>query len=351
MNTGAFSRWTIGQRILAAGAAVIALFLLVGVIAGLGFSRLESYARDRLRDDTVPGAVYMGVQTENAMRAHNRLVTAGIFAETDKRQQSLRSASERLAECEKAMAQYEAAITNDEDRRNFATLKERRAAYLVDFRKAADLLTTPGHDTEARAFIETAIEASWNSYRGQLVVMTKWNNDAIIATANAMVATAHRTLLVTAGSTGAILLVAAALGALIIRSTNRALRNIAGQLSEASSQVSSAADQVSSASQGLAQGSSEQAASVEETSASLEEISSMVKRNAENADHAPRRNKAAHSVSGASGTPSVWAWRQALSLAATAGSARARMAAACKAAFLAPASPMAKVATGTPPGI
>jgi methyl-accepting chemotaxis protein len=68
----------------------------------------------------------------------------------------------------------------------------------------------------------------------------------------------------------------------IIRSVNRILRRVAGNMTESAEQVASAATQVSSASQSLAQGSSEQAASLEETSSSSAEINSMSQKNAEN---------------------------------------------------------------------
>src|SRR5207249_9423570 len=54
---------------------------------------------------------------------------------------------------------------------------------------------------------------------------------------------------------------------------------------------------------------------------------------------------------GLSATASVWRARQRSSAAATAGSDSARMAAASSAALIAPALPMASVATGTPAGI
>ncbi len=79
---------------------------------------------------------------------------------------------------------------------------------------------------------------------------------------------------------------ALALGILISRSINKALRRIATGLSAGADQTASAAGQVSSASQSLAQGASEQAAALEETSSSMEEMSSMTTRNAENAEQA-----------------------------------------------------------------
>jgi len=76
---------------------------------------------------------------------------------------------------------------------------------------------------------------------------------------------------------------AMALGVLISRSINNALRRIADALGRGAEQTASAAVQVSSSSQSLAEGASEQAASLEETSASVQEMSSMTRQNASNA--------------------------------------------------------------------
>jgi len=80
--------------------------------------------------------------------------------------------------------------------------------------------------------------------------------------------------------------IAAVLGFITIRSTNKALKEIATQLNDASTQVAAAAAQVASASETLAQGASEQASSLEETSATLEELTSQTKRNTESASAA-----------------------------------------------------------------
>ncbi len=79
---------------------------------------------------------------------------------------------------------------------------------------------------------------------------------------------------------------ALALGILISRGINTALRRIADNLGGGAEQTASAANQVSSASQSLAQGASEQAAAIEETTSSVEEMSSMTKQNAGNATEA-----------------------------------------------------------------
>src|SRR6185312_11732678 len=82
---------------------------------------------------------------------------------------------------------------------------------------------------------------------------------------------------------------------------------------------------------------------------------------ADNADHAARRDGFQQTLDlahlgdlmalGIWATERVCLARQALSRASSPASLSAKMAAACSAAFLAPASPIANVATGTPPGI
>ncbi len=81
-------------------------------------------------------------------------------------------------------------------------------------------------------------------------------------------------------------LVAMALGFVISRGINRAMRSIAASLGSGAEQTTAAAAQVAQSSQSMAEGASEQASSLEETSASLEEITAMTRQNADNAGQA-----------------------------------------------------------------
>jgi methyl-accepting chemotaxis protein len=81
-------------------------------------------------------------------------------------------------------------------------------------------------------------------------------------------------------------LISVALGLLITRGINAALKRLADALGNGAEQVTSASGQVSSASQQLAEGASEQASSLEESSAALEEMASMTRQNADNANKA-----------------------------------------------------------------
>ncbi len=89
-------------------------------------------------------------------------------------------------------------------------------------------------------------------------------------------------------SAGSILCVIAAmaLGILISRGINVALKRIAAALGNGAEQVSSASGQVSSASQQLALGASDQASSLEESSAAMEEMAATTRDTASNAARA-----------------------------------------------------------------
>jgi methyl-accepting chemotaxis protein len=83
-----------------------------------------------------------------------------------------------------------------------------------------------------------------------------------------------------------VLLLAAIVIFLLVRSIVKPINRIVTGLRQGSEQVAAGADEVSSSSQSLAEGAGEQAASIEETSSSMEEMSSMTKQNAGNARQA-----------------------------------------------------------------
>jgi methyl-accepting chemotaxis protein/methyl-accepting chemotaxis protein-1 (serine sensor receptor) len=82
------------------------------------------------------------------------------------------------------------------------------------------------------------------------------------------------------------IVIAAALGVLVVRSITGSMHELVQEIANGAEQVSSAATQIAGASQSLADGTSQQAASLEETSASTEEINSMARRNSENSHSA-----------------------------------------------------------------
>ena len=277
--------WTIGKRIITGGTILIALLLIVGGIAITSLRSLAHFASASLRDDAIPGIVNCSDLAVYNLRGHVRALMAGHQTDPAQRDESIAQAAENSAKVSEAMTKYEAAISRDDDRRNFEGLKQKRE----DYRSARDAYLTlvkAGKVAEAVAFLMEKLEPANVGYRDHVGMMLKWNQDTALKATNQMVSTAQTATLFASITAGASLLIAIVLGWIIIRGTNRALGTIAAALAEGADQVTSASSQVSAASQSLAEGASEQAASLEETSASLEEISSMTKRNADNANKA-----------------------------------------------------------------
>lgn len=113
------------------------------------------------------------------------------------------------------------------------------------------------------------------------------------STASAQYATAWW-LMTVIGGAGIVL--AAAIGAIIVRAMVGAIRQIGMSLNQSGEQVANASNQVSTSSQVLAEGASEQASALEETSASVAELASATNRNAENAQQANGMATTAHTA-------------------------------------------------------
>jgi methyl-accepting chemotaxis protein len=148
---------------------------------------------------------------------------------------------------------------------------------------AARILATDGGD--ATAIFRDSTAPALAEVRGLLheVIETAAANTM---TDEAMLSSARGTrLLVLAFGIGA-LLAGVALALLITRSIVGPLRRMIGGLTVGSQQTASAANQVSSASVSLADGASRQAAAIEETGASMEELAAKTRRNAGDAARA-----------------------------------------------------------------
>ncbi len=189
------------------------------------------------------------------------------------------------AEADKAIDAYRGTITQEEDRALFAKLETARTGYReirAEFLRAAESART----AELDSILRNRLMPSYRAYAAAAEAMLAYNAKNGETLGNGIAERSSdtvRTLLIV---TGAALLLAVAVTAVMVRTTNRRLGEVSHQLSAGADQTAAAAGQVSGASQSLAEGASEQAASLEETSASLEEISSMTKRNAESATQA-----------------------------------------------------------------
>ena len=155
---------------------------------------------------------------------------------------------------------------------NLVILEIKRAAHAGDSNQAVTIAVAKGlpiyqantRDSERFREIQNEILASQRSNGASIYATSRWICIGLLALA----------------------LTAGVVVLLVVRNTNRTLRDAAEELNRSSEQVASAAAEISSSSQALAEGASEQAASIEETSASGEELSAMTRKNADDALHA-----------------------------------------------------------------
>ncbi len=271
--------WSIGKRILTGGATIIALLLIVGAIGVNALRDIEKLNVNRLRNGAVPGMINIADIALGTSRAHAAATAASDAATPDDRDKCIAEMLKLADGIAQSMDSYAKTISDPADAKNFEALKQKRATYLTERTTFIEIVKS-GKRAEADRFAAGPLNQAFDAYRGLTLTMLKWNEDAAVATTDEVIAQSHAAVVRSTVVLAAGLAFAVALGWVIIRSVNTALRAISVTLDDAASQVSSAASQVSSSSQSLADGSSEQAASLEETSSSLEELSSMTKRNA-----------------------------------------------------------------------
>jgi methyl-accepting chemotaxis protein len=279
MNT-----WTIGQRITRGGALLCALVATVGGIAWYNLGGIRTTA-DAIGRDVIPGLISSGTfrsgQAGNFVRALMR-AEARTDAERARWDAEMANVSKQIDEAFKV---YEASITTEEDRQLFKGLESLRKSYREARQHYFELMAA-GQAEEAHAFLNDVLFPAYTAYIKQCGELFDLNARNGVSSATDIMGSSERSTRLIVIVSAAALVIAGLLGWVIVRSTNRVLHALAGQLGAGADQTAAAATQLSASSQTLAAGASEQAASLEETSASLEEIASMTKRNAEAATQA-----------------------------------------------------------------
>jgi methyl-accepting chemotaxis protein len=277
--------WTLSKRILIAGSIAMLGMLAISLVSFIAMGKVENLADARLKNDAIPGIVYMGELAN--MIPQNQLNLAASILEVDpaKKQALIQEATKMSARINDAMKHYDEAINRAEDRVNFTQLSKIRESYLMA-RKECMSDVTDGDSEGSLIKLRDKVTPLYTSYLAQVDMMLKWNQDTAVKATDEITGSAREAKLTTGAISITAFLGALLFGVLMIRSINSVLKEMARTMGESSNQVASAAAQVSSSSQTLAQGSSEQAASLEETSSSLEELASMTKRNSDNAQSA-----------------------------------------------------------------
>ncbi len=283
--------WTIARRIYSINGFLIALVLVLGAIAAVSLTALRRNATF-LAEDVIPGLIEGGQSAINSAGNLNNVLLFSLSNSEEDRAKILEKMVQLSAEHGKILAAYEQSITTEDDRKNFDKLKARREDYSKARKQYIELVKIQ-KTQEAADFLRSTVLPAYYEYAKATDVLVAYNetNGTIVKTQ--IQANVRRTLFTIAVSA----LVGIAIGMLAslfsVRSINRILRHLSGELGISAEQVAVASGQIATASHTLASGSSEQAAALEETSSSLEEMSSMTKRNAENASEANELTKSA----------------------------------------------------------
>jgi len=288
-------KFTIGKRITLGFASVILIALALG---GFAYSRLiaiHSHS-DQIAKASIPTLELIGRVQKNAaildllIYKHIGSASKEDMAKLETDLGTVKAGNDQIVD------QLDKLIANEKGRE----LLEKTVAVRAEYTKAREevlaLSRTGTNNEQAYQMGRTQLDPVSDNYIANLQNLVDFvEADASQSSGNIQSAVTTSQVGILTGL-GLALLVGVGVAFIIIRGTNKALNQIASDLSDGSNQVASAASQVSGSSQSLAEGSSEQAASIEETSASLEEMASMTKRNAENAQKANELAKEARAV-------------------------------------------------------
>ncbi len=281
--TTLMKNWTIGKRIVAGFALLLALF---AGLAGSSWHQTEQLGQRLtiITSDSLPGVRLTGSLARETVRY--RVITLRHLMATEPAEMAAldQTAAQQATMIDGILVDYKATISAEEELRLFENIERSLASYRsVALQMLA--MSTAGNP-QAIAFSKNTVAKAYQTYDDAVISASEYNGD--IAASNA--ALANSVLASSKVTTLVVVLVGFVLGissaVFITRGITHSLKRIVSSLDEGADQVASAAGQVSSSSQSLAEGASEQAASLEETGASLEEVASMTKRNAEGAQRA-----------------------------------------------------------------
>ena len=290
------NNWTISRRVIAGFAVMLLIIVALGLFALWRLTGLAQNVAD-LADRSLPSVLLLNEASKvsrgnlidllqidaTGSSERNAVLEQRIAANTVRRDELLKSYEDR------------GLIADDEDRRLFEDV-QRAKEIMTASRTRAIELAREGKADESRQLQQQAVIPDYEKYLKAIDLTVDYKAKLGQSTADAGKASALLSRRLIGLALGLTSLVAFLLAWQVIRSTNRALKEITVNLDRGSIQTASAARQVSMASQNLASGASEQAASVEETSTSLEEMSSMIRATAENAEKAKELASEARSV-------------------------------------------------------
>jgi methyl-accepting chemotaxis protein len=275
---------TIGKRVSFGFGIAIAITISLGIFSYTRLQAINTYAHE-IDDTRLPMLVLSG-ELDAAVRANYRIMLEYVYAANDKeKDEALAEVKTLGAQVDEASKAYESKILTEENRKLFVEFEASRMAYR-QVRGEVFALDKAGKNKEAVTLAKGPAKAVFVRYREAVATMTSFNIKKGEAAGDSIMTTVGSATNWTAIACGMAAVLGVTLAIFIIRSTNKVLNRVAGDLGEGSTQVAAASGQVSGSSQSLAQGASEQAAALEETTSALEEMGSMTKKNAETAEQA-----------------------------------------------------------------
>ncbi len=270
---------TIGKKISATCAVLVALALILGTVALVNVSSMSERTRV-VALDSLPGVYLAGAM--QTLQHEIEIAMLARIVSSDPRQ--IASLDSKIAELDKQfrdrLKSYGGTIALVHDRQLWTKAGPAYEALWPEWEKVRAI----GRRQNARALqiFHRQVEPRFGPLGNSIDDLIAFNDNrgSEFAAASVKAAGTARFWIWT------ILLISAAVGTglaiVFVRSTTSVLEDAVAQLGEGAEHVATAASQIASSAQAMAQGTSEQAASLEETSASAEQVSSMTRRNAEN---------------------------------------------------------------------
>jgi methyl-accepting chemotaxis protein WspA len=217
--------WTIRHRILASFAAVLALMIVMGAVA---YACLARVAQDAtvIQKDALPGMSYSGELMVTWL--HDFSLTQEHVLETDdaeirKVESKLQANRARLEDLSK---RYESTIFTAKDRENYETFKSHAASGYQRAQQDVLKLSAENKNQEARALVNSQLNPQFEKVRAALQVILDSNTknaEESVREIMSSVATANTAIVV---SLGAALLLALALGYVLLQSITRPLSRL-----------------------------------------------------------------------------------------------------------------------------
>jgi methyl-accepting chemotaxis protein len=165
----------ISSKLVSAFLVVIGLTATLGLVASKQLSEIKGDANDMLVD-YLPGLRYMGDLSYEVARFRREVVVHTISKTPEQRAEYKRSVEDSRQKLVKAMADYDAAIVNPEDRANFNELRQHMGGYVDAYDDLLTLgLSQPEREAGIDALLGQRLKEVTAPLRQQIDKMTEWN--------------------------------------------------------------------------------------------------------------------------------------------------------------------------------